>query len=226
MNLWKNTLKYLKRIKEHYAIITALGAFIFSLICTTYSKSYLSEFDINFFLFFGFTDIYRIPSANTATSMITGFALIITGIIIFQFVSKDMNKDDSIKKKNKIIIKIISIVLPIFMMIIIFNEYAKHPEKRANYIKEGFNTRYNVYVKDINKKYNCASIILSTPQYMFIWDYDKNKAKIIPTSMIKEIDLAIKFDIFDDEYYRTHRFTYMSKDKITEWNEKIKEKCI
>jgi len=180
-------------IFKHYVLISTIIAMVFSVTCMYFGVAYLREFDINFFLFVGLSDIYQIPLSKGVILQLLFLiiSLISTLILIISFIVYFIrsNKYIGVKPYKKNLVAVLIWIGLLVFTIGGFTRAFSIPGVNADELKNGFSSRYNINMK--NKNYQCVSIIGSSSNYVFAWDYVKNNSIIVTKSFIKDFNQVV-----------------------------------
>ena len=217
--------------KDHYIAASTMSIFLFTVICYVYDTSYLSRFGIDFWMFGDLTDVYQITlSSNVMLLIFTFSQLIITfSIIAIRYISYTVSTESkpSFFNKNGVVQITIAILLPV-IIISLWLLLLLTSKIDAEKLKEGFAARYNIHTD--KKTMSCHSIIGSTSNYLFLWDNENKRPKIIPRSIVNELDFVIPpqpewrlaTKSFGEQYER-QKEELLKKQQ--EWSEILNKRC-
>lgn len=232
--------KILEAISNHYGLIIATSSILFSAACLIYSDAFFNVFGIDFFSFGSFSDIYRTPMSHDIETALILISCLIIGLIISQLDAAPTSPSSKRYYKkyflvferfkiNILVVRIffIGFIYILFFMLIPYFFYIVAIAQAKN-IKEGFSARYEIIFQGNTLK--CKSIIGSTSDYVFLFDYIDLKPIIITRSEISKITLLIN-NAPPKQLYRTrHRTPTKSEEaalvkRQIEWSKEIKISC-
>ena len=200
--------------KEHPTRLTTIFALILTIMSYIFSTKYLSSFSIDFFSFAGITDIYQIPLSKGISLPVVVISISIIGLV------KTLVFDISMFEKSfHSVAPIITIFLIVGLGFFIFYFI---PESQSNNIKKGFAERYIINTDKDNS--SCLSIIGSTSEYLFTWNYANDYPVIISKSSIIKMDQVVP--AFPKGYSpRRGKSITEVKESHLEWSKLLDKKC-
>jgi hypothetical protein len=219
--------QFIEFYKEHYISASSTIFFVFTALCYAYCDNYFSKFDIDFFIFGGFTDVYQVALSNRVLGLLLFIPLMTLGIIL---AASTHQKEDN---KIAVILKntLYGVAL-LFVHWMSFNYiFGSGPARAAEVLKSGFSARYHLHSE--NEQIRCQAIIGSTKEYIAAWDYDTSKSRMLLRSTITKLELAVgtppakhpistKFHTANENDYELLRLEQAkwSRNLLTECNHK------
>ncbi|MFA0439981.1 hypothetical protein BCU70_00740 [Vibrio sp. 10N.286.49.C2] len=211
MNLQR--LRFLKRIREHLPLLTA-GSYILSIIYgMLLAALQYYPFGIPFFDFASLQDLFYLGALN----FWNGILSIVIIYIIYQLV-------DTLKSNHSSFIQSLIAIVSILTLIVWWGFRLSHPKKID--IESGYSDVYRVQVKSespINS--GCFSLIGSTFDYLFIYNYLEKRALVVSRSNIEYIELLQKGTIPPQEGWSLKPKTIVRQEVRTEWEAERSKVC-
>lgn len=185
--------KYYNFIKKHYVFVSSFLATLFATFCYISVDIYVTHFEIDFFKFASFSDVYQVAfdQGVILSSLSMAFTLFLA-VTTFSaravaWWSRPIKGIGVFHVFMFYFIGILgTIILPLFLMFFILKTYVVSMIEPAFDIVEGKSTKYTIQLRS-NEEYKGMAIIASVSDYIFIWHGVENKSYIIPKAYIKTI---------------------------------------
>ncbi|WP_353499455.1 hypothetical protein [Vibrio sp. CB1-14] len=211
MNLQR--LRFLKKIREQLPLLTT-GSYILSIIygMLIAALQYYS-FGIPFFDFASLQDLFYLGALN----FWNGILSIVIIYIIYKLV--DTHKSNH----TSFMLRLIAIV-SILTLIVWWGSSLTHPKKVD--IEGGYSDVYRVQVKSESPRSSgCFSLIGSTFDYLFIYNYLEKRTVVVSRSNIEYVELLQKGIVPPQEGWSLKPKTIVRQEVRTEWEVERSKIC-
>lgn len=212
MNLQR--LRFLKRIREYLPLLTT-GSYILSILYGMLLAALrYYPLGIPFFDFASLQDLFYLGALNFGSGILS----IVVIYIIYKLV-------DTLKSDHSSFIQILVTLVSILTLIVWWGfRLLSHPQKID--IEGGYSDVYRVQVKSespINS--GCFSLVGSTFDYLFIYNYLEKRTLVIDRSNIEHIELLQKGIIPPQEGWSLKPKTIVRQEVRAEWEAERSKIC-
>ncbi|EJG1729523.1 hypothetical protein [Vibrio parahaemolyticus] len=206
-------LRFLKRIREYLPLLTA-GSYILSILYGMLLAALrYYPLGIPFFDFASLQDLFYLGALN----FWNGILSIVVIYIIYKLVA-------TLKRNHSSFTKSLITIGSILTLLVWWGFRLSHPQRID--IEGGYSDVYRVQVKSespINS--GCFSLIGSTFDYLFIYNYLEKRTLVIARSNIEHVELLQKGIIPPQEGWSLKPKTIVRQEVRTEWEVELSKIC-